>query len=269
MLRFFRTLRQRLLAENRVSRYLLYALGEIALVMIGILLALRVNTWNQQRQDRIEEQKYLLRLEQDLETDLVRIEEVRLNHEIRIILALDVLDSLGPNNGENIRNWPNFEKALDNSVRAGGIPKRNMGENLFTILVSSIMAPARVTFDELLSTGKISLISNDSLRIELQSHYPQIDDIRVFQEAILSDVQRTYRQGMIENHISTLNQKTYREIASGLSDTSELIVTLENYLRLSTVFLNNMYYDPDSHYNNTLKLLERVKSQKEPPIFAP
>ena len=46
MIRFFRVLRQRLLAENRVSRYLLYALGEIALVMVGILLALQVNNWN-------------------------------------------------------------------------------------------------------------------------------------------------------------------------------------------------------------------------------
>ena len=40
MIRFFRTLRQRLLAENRVSRYLLYAIGEIVLVVIGILIAL-------------------------------------------------------------------------------------------------------------------------------------------------------------------------------------------------------------------------------------
>lgn len=47
MLRFFRTLRQKLLAENRVSKYLLYAVGEIALVMIGILLALQVNNANE------------------------------------------------------------------------------------------------------------------------------------------------------------------------------------------------------------------------------
>jgi hypothetical protein len=47
--RFFRTLRQRLLTENRTNRYLLYAFGEIALVVIGILIALQVNTWNEKR----------------------------------------------------------------------------------------------------------------------------------------------------------------------------------------------------------------------------
>ncbi len=52
MLRFFRTLRHRLLAENRVSRYLLYAVGEIVLVVIGILIALQINNWNNARLDR-------------------------------------------------------------------------------------------------------------------------------------------------------------------------------------------------------------------------
>jgi len=52
MLRFFRTLRQRLIAENRVSHYLLYAVGEIVLVVIGILIALQIDTWNNARLDR-------------------------------------------------------------------------------------------------------------------------------------------------------------------------------------------------------------------------
>ncbi|MBX2828179.1 MAG: hypothetical protein KTR22_08450 [Flavobacteriaceae bacterium] len=51
MIHFFRRIRQQLLKENKISRYLLYALGEIALVMIGILLALQVNNWNSQRNE--------------------------------------------------------------------------------------------------------------------------------------------------------------------------------------------------------------------------
>lgn len=46
MLRFFRKIRQRLLAQNRLGRYLLYALGEIVLVVIGILIAIQINDWN-------------------------------------------------------------------------------------------------------------------------------------------------------------------------------------------------------------------------------
>ena len=47
MIKFFRKIRQRLLTENKFSKYLLYAIGEIVLVMVGILLALQVNNWNE------------------------------------------------------------------------------------------------------------------------------------------------------------------------------------------------------------------------------
>lgn len=49
MISFFRKIRQKLLSQNRVTRYLVYALGEIILVVIGILIALQVNNWNEQR----------------------------------------------------------------------------------------------------------------------------------------------------------------------------------------------------------------------------
>lgn len=50
MIRFFRQLRQRLLTENRLGKYLVYAVGEIILVVLGILIALNVNNWNEKRQ---------------------------------------------------------------------------------------------------------------------------------------------------------------------------------------------------------------------------
>ena len=55
MLTFFRKFRKSLLGEGATSRYLLYAIGEITLVVIGILIALQINNWNQDRKDRIEE----------------------------------------------------------------------------------------------------------------------------------------------------------------------------------------------------------------------
>jgi hypothetical protein len=47
MLRFFRQIRQRLLTDNKFSKYLLYAIGEILLVVIGILIALQADFWNE------------------------------------------------------------------------------------------------------------------------------------------------------------------------------------------------------------------------------
>jgi hypothetical protein len=70
LFRFFRTLRQRLLAENRVSRYLLYAFGEILLVVIGILIAFQIDSWNEKRKYDKELANIYERLILDVENDL-------------------------------------------------------------------------------------------------------------------------------------------------------------------------------------------------------
>ena len=69
MLRFFRKIRQRLITDNKFSKYLLYAVGEILLVVIGILVALQINNWNAHNLDRISEADYLKRLSNDLVRD--------------------------------------------------------------------------------------------------------------------------------------------------------------------------------------------------------
>ncbi len=69
MLRFFRRIRQRLLTKNNFSKYLLYAIGEILLVVIGILIALSIDNWNTYRKDRSSEADYLKRLSNDLARD--------------------------------------------------------------------------------------------------------------------------------------------------------------------------------------------------------
>jgi hypothetical protein len=75
MIKFFRKIRQRLLSENRLGKYLLYAIGEIALVMIGILLALQVNNWNEERKKRIEEQVVLEQLYKEFKNNLAQLDE--------------------------------------------------------------------------------------------------------------------------------------------------------------------------------------------------
>lgn len=62
MLHFFRKMRKALIPESRFGRYFFYALGEIVLVVIGILLALQINIWNQERKNRNEEKTILSNL---------------------------------------------------------------------------------------------------------------------------------------------------------------------------------------------------------------
>ena len=74
MIKFFRKIRQKLLSENKVSKYLLYAIGEIILVVIGILIALSINNWNEGRKDRIIEKSILLELGDNLERNIALID---------------------------------------------------------------------------------------------------------------------------------------------------------------------------------------------------
>ena len=67
MIKFFRRIRQQLLSENKFSKYLIYALGEIILVVIGILIALQINTWNQERINSREDQRIFQDLSEELE----------------------------------------------------------------------------------------------------------------------------------------------------------------------------------------------------------
>ena len=71
MIKFFRRIRQNLLSEGKTSKYLKYAIGEIVLVMIGILLALQVNNWNENRKSLHTSKVLLKEIVEDLKTDTI------------------------------------------------------------------------------------------------------------------------------------------------------------------------------------------------------
>jgi hypothetical protein len=74
MISLFRKIRQNLLTQNRVTRYLAYALGEILLVVIGILFALSINTWNENRKQNELKMVYISRLISDIQQDTLKIQ---------------------------------------------------------------------------------------------------------------------------------------------------------------------------------------------------
>ena len=77
MIKFFRKIRQNLLMENKTGKYFKYAIGEIVLVMIGILLALQVSNWNQDRKDRISERKLLDNIHKDFVQNKIQFDTVK------------------------------------------------------------------------------------------------------------------------------------------------------------------------------------------------
>ena len=70
MIKFFRKIRYDLMEKNKTGKYLKYAIGEIILVIIGILIALQINNWNTIEKSKSESNGLLILLKQDLEKDI-------------------------------------------------------------------------------------------------------------------------------------------------------------------------------------------------------
>ncbi|MBN3520376.1 hypothetical protein JYB62_10205 [Algoriphagus lutimaris] len=100
MIKFFKKIRQRLLTENKFSKYIFYAIGEIILVVVGILIALQVNTWNEWRKDRKQEKEILIDLKLNLENNITifraRIDYFNFGQKSGKII-MDVIDNKLPN----------------------------------------------------------------------------------------------------------------------------------------------------------------------------
>ena len=81
MIKFFRTIRQELVMQNKSTKYLKYALGEIILVVIGILIALQINNWNESRKAKVKEVEILKDFQEGLRFDIVQLDSVILQYE--------------------------------------------------------------------------------------------------------------------------------------------------------------------------------------------
>ena len=156
MLRFFRQIRKTLMEQNKARMYLLYAFGEILLVVIGILIALQVNNWNITRQDKAEEQQILWNLKSELEQAVVQLNYL---NELRnnVTNTVDNLVKISNNDG------PYVHDALDSMfVHLAYSPTFNDPTGSLTSLISS---------------NKINLISNNELKVALLSWPRESEDM--------------------------------------------------------------------------------------------
>ena len=144
MIKFFRKIRQKLLIENKVGKYLLYAIGEIVLVVIGILIALSINNWNESRIQQKKEIVNLLELKKGLEGYLNNELIPGITYYNRAEEALNKLDGF-------YRNTETISS--DSLTKYFRIYLNNEWNFVFNTSA----------FENLKSTG-IDIISNDSLR---------------------------------------------------------------------------------------------------------
>ncbi|WP_299335501.1 DUF6090 family protein [uncultured Psychroserpens sp.] len=97
MIKFFRRIRQRLLSENKFSKYLIYAFGEIILVVIGILIALQINNWNENRRQQKQLMAVYERTLADINSDIEELTAIVEHHDsIEYIFKRVINDSITP-----------------------------------------------------------------------------------------------------------------------------------------------------------------------------
>lgn len=141
MLRFFRTLRQRLLADKQVGKYLLYALGEIILIVVGVLIALYLDNVNDEKQAKEVEVQLLMELKSNLASNMEILERTLITETEYLAyneMILEYLDNRRP-----------YDEGLD----------RAFGVYFWTVTTN----PVTGGYEFLKSKG-IDLISSDSLR---------------------------------------------------------------------------------------------------------
>jgi len=144
MIKFFHQIRQNVLSEGKFRKYFTYAIGEIILVVIGILIALQVNSWNQKRLDHREEKEVLISLKEDFRNAIEEFETLNLVRS-NLILATKEIFKLTP---DSIDQYPDiYLDSLFSKTLAGPTFNNNFG-----------------SLDVLLTSGKIDLILNHQLK---------------------------------------------------------------------------------------------------------
>jgi len=145
MIKFFRKVRQKLLSENKFSKYLIYAIGEIILVVFGILIALQINNWNAEQKIEKEEISILNVLLESLYSAKEQSKnEILKENQLKESLLI----ALGKNSNKN--------KFSINSI----------SDSLFYDILwnSNPRVPVLNSYSDIKNTGKIGMIKNRYIR---------------------------------------------------------------------------------------------------------
>ena len=150
MIKFFRHIRKSLIEQNKMGKYFKYAIGEIVLVVIGILIALQINNWNEHRKDKLQEIAILKRLQNDIQSDLVDLNWSLESKNLMIeeyLICLDILtDKREGTKGEFLKNFRTI-------LQVGGVTLN------------------ATTFNNLQNNGDLKLIKNKSLADSIVGYY--------------------------------------------------------------------------------------------------
>ena len=184
MIKFFRQIRFNLKEKNKTGKYLKYAIGEIVLVVIGILIALSINNWNENRKLKAEENELLTNLSLSFERKLNELEFKNIGRTKDINGINKLLETIATKN-KTISDDEMF-------VLMQGLFTWYAVNEEFSII------------DMLYSSGKINMISNDSLKNKLIS-WPDYMEEMLEEQRVLQDLVVNKLNPLISEYVSSAN----------------------------------------------------------------
>ncbi len=202
MINYFRRIRKKMADDNRPLKYLRYAIGEILLVVIGILIAIQINTWNEERLKRKKEFVYLKEIHKNLVQDTIRINQV---------LAFNTLKS----------NTIDETFKLFESASKGNFNLLDFAGRMNPLSQFNIFVPVRIAFNNLLDVEKIDLISNLDLRTKLSEYYN--DNYEIGTQEVVKLRTRAFteyagRELTTQENVKTTTNATVQIKTNGMSE---------------------------------------------------
>ncbi|MBT8304612.1 MAG: hypothetical protein KJP09_09095 [Bacteroidia bacterium] len=147
--------------ENKTSKYFKYAIGEIILVVIGILIALQINNWNENRKLNIKEGIYLKGLKADFEQSKVALTRV-IKKTARVAKLVDTLGGMIKNHAD--------------ALTIVQIDSLSAGSTGFTVFM-----PSEGVINDIIGSGKLDMITNEELRKKIASWEADLRMIREYE----------------------------------------------------------------------------------------
>lgn len=213
MIKFFRHIRQRLLSEGKTAKYFKYAIGEIILVVIGILIALQINNWNEERKADKSENKALVALKQEFEQNIQRLQHICSERDSALAARREYYDIITNN-------------TISTKIKAEAYVSGFFGGN---------WAVENTVIKGLVNSGTIDNIKNDSLKTLLTLWPNQVqrwkyeeDKYNSFKEK-LNDYQRTRVRRGIPTILNGKKQYTWKD-------------SWEQHVSRKALFINDLEY---------------------------
>jgi len=210
MIIFLRKIRQYLIYEKKFSNYLVYAIGEIILVVIGILIALSINNWNEQRKENDLIENFLSRVKLDLNNDK--------NELVRIIEAQN-------SNRKNI-------EYLINYLEGGFIKDKFKQDSVFNLVYSrsSTFYPIVGAYRSALSTGVLGLIKDTKLLNSIVNVYDSYERLDYNGKTLDNKFYKMNEKYKHERRVGRLKSMSSNENIELLDDLNWYKITVEYYI---------------------------------------